>query len=206
MAAHNFKDLTGKKFSRLSVIRRAGNAPRGKVRWECTCDCGNILSVRSDSLASGNTKSCGCFHVDRTVESSTRHGMSRTRVHRTWIGMLSRCNDKNDTRYGGRGICVCERWQVFENFFADMGYPPSASHSIERLDNNGNYGPGNCCWATTEQQANNRRTNRIITFDSRSLNVKQWSGIVGISASLIIQRIDKLGWSEERALTQKVRR
>lgn len=132
-----------------------------------------------------------------------KHGLSRTRVHRIWKSMLWRCRNKNARcfrNYGGRGIKVCDRWQAFENFFADMGHPPEGM-SIERENNDGDYEPGNCCWATRLEQQRNTRHNRLITFRGETLPISVWAERTGISYAAVRQRISRYGWSPERALT-----
>ena len=133
------------------------------------------------------------------------HGMWKTKVHRCWSEIRQRCKNKNYPRYqdyGGRGIKVCERWNSFINFYHDMGDPPTPRHSIDRIDNNKNYEPGNCKWSNPKEQQNHTRSNRIIEFNGRKLNIQQWSEIVNINHSTIRKRIDRSHWSIERALTE----
>lgn len=147
-------DLTGRRFGRLHVITRADDIGPGNARWMCRCDCGNFIVVRSPHLSRGKTKSCGCFRE----EMHRTHGRSQEREYRSWCSMKSRCTNPNSPsyrRYGGRGIKVCERWQSFENFYADMGQRP-ANKSIDRINNDGNYEPGNCRWADRLTQNRNR--------------------------------------------------
>ncbi len=151
--------MAGRKFGLMSVIARAPENDRhGNVRWECQCECGRPIVVLGSSLRTGNTTSCGlCLRAERT----RTHGLSETRVYKTWTAMKDRCsNPKNKAyaNYGGRGIAVCDRWMnSFESFYADVGDRPSDQHSIDRINNDGNYEPSNCRWATKSQQQSNQR-------------------------------------------------
>jgi hypothetical protein len=136
----------------------------------------------------------------------TRHGLTDTPVHRSWMSMWQRCTNPNDSafkNYGGRGIAICERWAVFENFLADMGPKPDA-YELERQDVNGNYEPGNCRWATIKEQANNRRTNRFITHEGRTQTLAQWAEELGIKMHTLYRRIAIKKVPIERALTANV--
>lgn len=162
------KDLTGMTFGKWKVIKFSGSKViDGDKRrfWECQCICGNIRDVRPAALLGGGSSSCGCSKKHSMEPRAVTHGMSKSTEYRSWSAMLQRCyNPKSDrfTRYGGRGITVCERWaNSFENFFEDMGKKPSPSHSIDRIDNDGNYNPVNCRWATRSEQQLNKSTTPI---------------------------------------------
>ena len=136
------------------------------------------------------------------------HGLSATREHKIWRAMKGRCGNPNSTsyhKYGARGISVCERWASFHSFIEDMGKAPSEAHSIERIDNDGPYAPENCRWATPQEQANNCRTNRRISFLGRELTISQWAVEIGISQRTLVARLDKLKWPIDRALTTPAR-
>lgn len=128
-----------------------------------------------------------------------------TPEYRTWTSVKQRCYNPNHTeyhRYGARGIKVCKRWRSFDNFFADMGERPSKNYSIDRINNDKDYKPSNCRWATAKEQANNRRSNRLLTFNGKAQNMKQWATEIGIPYVTLYQRLSKQGWSVERALTE----
>ena len=154
-------DLAGQRFGRLVVSRRAGTTAHRRSLWECRCDCGNTRLVPADNLKRENTRSCGCLRKEVAKELNTVHGGTRSREFNTWKGMQRRCYLQSAAgfkNYGGRGIAVCDRWlHSFENFLADMGCKPSPKHSIDRINNDGNYEPGNCRWATAKEQRQNRR-------------------------------------------------
>lgn len=196
--------LAGKRFGKLTVIHTSGERRRGQIVWVCKCDCGIVKNIPSYSLTSGGVVSCGCHGRAILGINTTTHGKSNSPEHRTWKGLRMRCNNPKNPkfpRYGGRGIKVCERWNEFENFMADMGVKPGPCHSIHRINNDGNYEPSNCKWSEKVEQANNTSANRNITFENRTMTLAQWGKTTGLSVATIRSRIDKLGWPIELALS-----
>ena len=197
--------MNGKRFSRLVVLYEAGNVG-GKLLWRCACDCGNEITARGESLLSNNTKSCGCLQRDKASSRSTTHGKARTLTHRIWCGILTRCtNTKHHSysRYGARGISVCDRWRSFEAFLEDMGECP-AGLTIERIDNNGNYCPGNCKWATPWAQVRNTSRTHLISFNGETLCLTDWAKRLGIVNASLRRRLRS--WPLEIALTKTGKR
>lgn len=191
--------VDGQRFGRLVVLRFV---PGGKR--ECRCDCGEIAIVPFRRLRNGETQSCGCLNRERSAAAHRTHGMCRTPEYNAWASMRQRCYDPSCVtypHYGGRGIVVCERWLLFENFFADMGPRPSRRHSLDRKDVNGNYEPANCRWATRIEQARNRRNNTFVTFCGRTQSISAWAEELSISQYMIAKRLRR-GWPPERALTE----
>lgn len=205
-----FKDLSGQRFGRLSVIRYAG--PLGKSRvssWLCVCDCGKEVVVKATRLQTKTTRSCGCYGRERRVAARTTHGKSGTATYNSWCKMKERC-EKPATRgyrhYGGRGIRVCDNWSdSFEAFLRDMGLRPEGGYEIDRIDVNGHYEAGNCRWITRRQNARNKRSNRRLTWDGKTLCLSEWSEVLGLPAHILSTRLRR-GWSIARTLTTPLRR
>lgn len=214
---HNFRDLTGKRFTRLTVVGEA-RSPRGALMWQCQCDCGTMVTTIAGKLNSGHTKSCGCFNRDQIGRRVRTHGHcrpgQRSAEYRCWAHLKGRClcpTDSGFAHYGGRGITVCKRWLEgeggvgpFECFLADMGPRPSEKHSIDRIDNDGPYSPENCRWVEQKAQCRNRRSNRKIEINGEVLTAPEISERYGIPFSVLNDRLCN-GWSIERALSQPIR-
>jgi len=196
-------DRAGQRFGRLLVIERGPNPPSKKdtnARWLCQCDCGKTSIVYGQDLKRGKVISCGCWNDEKRV----KHGMSRTHVNGVWRQMLDRCRNPRNLSYadyGGRGISVCDRWLEFSNFIADMGDRPKG-YTLERINNELGYSPDNCRWATYTDQLNNRRNSRLIEYMGKTQTLAEWAIETGIGWHTLRSRIDRLGWSIERALTQ----
>lgn len=179
--------ILNKRFGSLIVLwpMFSGFIPgkkSGPLHYVCLCDCGNFFNTWRSSIISGFTKSCGCLQKKRTSGASKTHGMTKTPTYKAWVGLRVRCYNKKRKdydQYGGRGISVCERWSSFELFFEDMGERPSKNHSVDRIDNNGNYSPENCRWASAVEQANNRRNILTVEISGEAKSIPQWYPIYG---------------------------
>lgn len=199
----------GDKFTWLTVVL-APKTPSGKVG--VMCDCGKVKTVDAYALRVGLTKSCGCYGKLARAKSNTTHGHNkrgrRSPLYKTWANMLARCLDQANPTYrlyGGRGITVHEPWKDFSTFLLDVGDRP-ANCSLDRVDGNGNYEPGNVRWATDKEQARNKRNNRVLTHDGKTMCVADWVDATGLSSALIINRIEYLGWSVEKTLSTPARK
>lgn len=169
-------DLHGKTFGLLKVISMARDSDN-RAAWLCLCECGNKNIVKTSRLTCGNDTSCGCKRGGGRDTHKHSIGKKHTPEYSAWAGILQRCRNKNNksySYYGGRGIKVCKRWLKFENFISDMGFRPSSKTSIERIDNNGNYEPSNCIWATADIQVKNRRQPKIVA-KPRKVNGDKWT-------------------------------
>lgn len=175
------------KYGRLTIIETLADR-RARVR----CDCGNEKTVRVDYMKAGRTLSCGCLRAEMLSKRRTTHGMTESREYRAWRKMKERCylpNTLNFNRWGGRGITVCEKWRnSFEAFLADMGPCPDRG-TLDRINVDGNYEPGNCRWITHKEQMNNMSSNVIIEHDGKALTMAQWAEYLGIKYATLRRRI-----------------
>lgn len=216
-----FTPSPGERFGRLTILRTGirGEDDNGSERFLCQCDCGAVVERGAKEIKRGTTRSCGCLHRDTAqrrgaMNTIGRHGFTKggkkDPTYGCWSAMMARCSgspSQSSTTYAHRGIKVCDRWKTFENFLADMGPRPSLKHSIDRVDNNGDYEPANCRWADHFQQARNRprsgKNDARYTHDGRDLTITEWSKVSGIPDYVIRFRISK-GWDVSRAVTEPV--
>lgn len=203
----NIESLIGQRFSKLTV---AGFVEMKGSRsiWRCSCDCGGEVNCRGNNLKTGGSTNCGCVRRAKTVTRNTIHGMAKRKDRHTsygcWAAMKTRCLNPLATgthNYRGRGIKMCERWLSFESFYADMGPRPSLKHSIDRINQNGDYCPENCRWADRVTQNNNRRDNILVFWQNRKWTITELAAHAGMSRKLLSQRI-RLKWEVDRAITQ----
>lgn len=191
------KDLTGMVFGRLAVLSIADEKQGDKYKWLCQCSCGNLTIKTGSDMKKGNTTSCGCLAKELSSERATKHGMSSSKEYSAWQAMIDRCNRKGNEyyhKYGGRGIEVCEEWiNDFSTFLNDMGKAPTKEHSIERIDNDGNYEPYNCKWATKQEQSQNRSNTVWIEYNGETKCLSEWARIVGVSNQTFRHRVMKFG-------------
>lgn len=190
------ENLTGMIFGLLTAISYIGD-----FKWLCQCSCpkGNTKEVKADHLKEGKVKSCGCLRLPKDTKCKTQE-------YKIWKEMRQRCYNPNRPQYkdyGGRGIRVCERWNDYDNFISDMGPRPGPEYSIDRIDVNEDYTPENCRWATKTEQNNNKRNNRLLTYDEKTQTLAEWSKETGIVTDTIDTRL-RSGWDIEKALTESV--
>ena len=190
-------DLTGQRFGMLVAIKKGDphqSPSRKQITWVCKCDCGNTVAVQRGALRNGTTLSCGCIRAKLDAAKSAI-SYRRKAEYNCWASMKDRCLNKNNqdfALYGGRGIKVCDRWaKSFGAFFEDMGARPSAHHSIDRIDTNGDYEPSNCRWALPCEQSRNKRSNRFVEFNGKRQVISDWARDIGISFSSLSQRLQK---------------
>jgi hypothetical protein len=210
------QDLSGHKWNRLECLGFAYR--KGKAYfWWFRCDCGTVKIIDSKPVKQGKVKSCGCLHRERGATIARMHLQTHghalenkpSRVYTIWATMKQRCENPLASKYqnyGGRGILVCPSWSKnFERFLLDMGEPPSDQHQIERIDNNDDYYPENCRWATRKEQARNRRDNHLLTFQGKTATMVEWAEITGLRYDNIKNRINRLKWPVDLALTKPQR-
>lgn len=207
----NCKDFTTQTYGRLTTIGPPFMIHDGRQNrryQKCECSCGKIKQYRVSSLQTGDTQSCGCLMREVTSRCNSKHRLCGTTEYKAWASMLGRClcrTHKAFHHYGGRGITICDRWKDFSNFLADMGPKPTLKHSLDRIDNSGNYCPENCRWATWSEQANNKRSCRMVTIDGVTDTLKNWCRYYDIRYNSVQARL-RLGWDIVTALTKPIKR
>lgn len=202
------EDLTGRKFNRWTVLEWH-HATKSAQYWTCRCDCGTEKVIWAADLKRGMSKSCGCYKDEMSRDRLTTHGRARHAAYKSWIKAKTRCSlgpkDRSYHLYAGRGISVAKEWDTFEAFWSDMGETWFKGASLDRIDNDKGYEPGNCRWATPKGQANNRRTNHIIPTPIGPMNITQAAEAFGIDRRTIYSRI-RYGWVDDRLLLGATKR
>lgn len=194
---YNFEDLIGKRFGRLTVIKKAPKLKSNTTRWECKCDCGKIIQTTRTSLIKGESKSCGCLRKElskkRLLKIITKHNMSKARIYRIWQGIKERtssCENIDKKYYYDKGITICNEWKnsflSFYNWAIKNGY--NENLTIDRINVNGNYEPNNCRWATIKEQNRNKTTTRYLTAYGKKLSMGEWHEILKIPFSTMVNR------------------
>lgn len=202
------KDITGQIFERLTVLGPVGKSSNRQILWLCHCICGKQTVTTRGNLIYGHTKSCGCKNIDAIIKRSKTHGMSKSPLYKTWNRIIERCTNSNHEHfsyYGGRGIKVHETWltafQMFYNHVSKLPYFERNGYTLDRINNDGDYEPGNVRWATKNQQARNKRTNHIYTYKGKSQCLATWAEEYNLTYPTLKGRL-KLGWNIHDALTK----
>lgn len=203
MSRHSSRiELCGQTFGHWAVLH-AGERRNRATMWVCQCSCGAIKEVASNHLRGGRSTNCGCVAAARQADRLRTHGKRGTAEYRSWRSMITRCTNprrREWPHYGGRGIVVCDRWrESFDAFLADMGSRPSPTHTLDRIDVDGPYGPENCRWATRHEQSRNTRRNRIVVYDGREMPLVDAARLAGVNYYTAAWRLSK-GASDEEAL------
>ena len=199
-----FIDRVGMVYGRLLVIAFAGKAQNGKLQWLCRCTCGKEVITTANNLASGKTRSCGCFLAESRSKNGTnshKHGCQPKRLYKIWDGIRQRCLSPTCVlykHYGGRGIQLCDAWKAdfrpFRDWALANGYDEGLT--IDRIDNNGNYEPSNCRWVSMSVQENNRNNNRLISYKNQTHTLAEWARILGMNYATLYSRLEKMSFEE----------
>ena len=196
--------MINKKFGRLTVLKEF--KIKSRCHWECLCECGTTKIIRADGITNGSVKSCGCLHKETASRqgkvANYKHGKRHTKTYKIWEAMKRRCLNPNDhyyRYYGERGVEICAEWFNFINFYKDMGNVPDRL-TLDRIDNNGNYNPKNCRWATYKQQAENRSSNKFYNYKGIKDTLVNWTKYFKINKNTLWNRVTLYNWSMEKAL------
>lgn len=191
----NPRDLTGMKFDRLEVLGKSEEHTAPTYKWLCRCACGEVVDVRRGQLVVGSVRSCGCLRREIAATRFRKHFGKGTPEYSTWQNAKDRCSNPNNAHYalyGGRGIKMCDKWAAdFTAFLQDVGKRPDGMTSLDRIDPDGDYAPGNCRWATQKQQCNNKRNNVLLTYQGKTANATQWAEELSIPVCNILSRIQR---------------
>lgn len=205
------KDLTGQRFGKLVAISSTNTPRYGSILWNCRCDCGNMVLVSASRLGIGNKKSCGCLKKEQP--NHIRHGISRTRIYNIWNLMKNRCNNPNFEHYdcyGGRGIKVCEEWNKdfvpFFNYVSNLPHYGEKGYTLDRIDFEGNYEPGNVRWADKITQANNCRSNVLYEYNGESHTLPEWARVFDMNPHTLNSRVRIYKWDIDKALTTPIKK
>lgn len=198
------KDVANQRFGRLTALGPVGHDKKKSVLWFCRCDCGNSTVTATGRLIFGNVQSCGCLQKERAATANRTHGKTGSSVYKTWTGIIQRCTNTNYEKYklwGGRGISVCDEWrcsfEVFHDYVSKLPNYGEKGYTLDRVDNDGNYEPGNVRWATATEQQCNRRDNHLLAHNGKTQSVSAWAREIGIDSSFILYRLRK-GWSTDK--------
>lgn len=207
---HDAKDITGSKFGQLIVLGPIGRK-KGGIVWLCCCECGKEARISGELLRSGRTKSCGCLQKSVASKRLKTHGMSHTKLFVVWGSIIKRCENQASRSfpdYGGRGIKICDEWRydflAFHNYVVQLPNYGENGYTLDRIDNNGNYEPGNLRWSTQKEQCRNTRKNILLTHDGKTQCVAAWAEELGVSVNVLHHRL-YAGWSTEETLSAPVR-
>jgi hypothetical protein len=204
------KDITGQRFGRLAALGPVGKDRWGCLLWLCRCDCGNLTTAVTSNLISANTRSCGCLVQEGVYAYSRTHGKTKTPTHYLWTNIKTRClnpNYKQFNDYGGRGITLCAAWiddfAAFHDYVSSLPHFGEKGYSLDRIDNDGNYEPGNLRWATQSEQTRNTRRNRLLTIGDKTLTLVEWAEISGLPYHSILSRLNR-GWTPHDAVSKPI--
>ena len=204
-------DLTGRQFGDWKVVRYAGTTKNGQAKWMCECKCGTKRAVIGSNLRNRSSRNCGCIRAEKLKNKEETHKMSKSRLYNIWKEILQRTTNeknKNYRYYGGRGIGICNEWrenfETFAKWSNENGYSPNMT--IERRDNSKGYQPDNCYWATMKEQSRNKRSNHWLTYRGKTKTITDWAEDIGMKKTTLTNRINRLGWSTEKALETPVKK
>lgn len=204
------KDLTGQRFGRLVALGPVGRTSSGNAIWLCQCDCGNTSSVSNVNLRSRASKSCGCLQRELIGAAQTTHGLRYDPLYNKWRSMIKRCTHsthKSYAHYGGRGIAICKEWlhdfRAFYDYVSALSHFGKKGYTLDRIDNDGNYEPGNMRWATPTEQNRNQRSNHNVAYNGKVQSIAAWADELGVRRKTLVSRLTN-GWDVERAFTTPV--